>query len=59
MVRLKAASKKHALSIAKISIPYGAIKSLSKTAKIYVKKLFQFLMVRLKDYVEPLIKHSV
>ncbi len=37
-----------------ISIPYGAIKSLANLRKIKWKKLFQFLMVRLKAILESL-----
>jgi len=33
-----------------ISIPYGAIKSVSEGFKEVVKAIFQFLMVRLKEF---------
>ncbi len=35
------------------------LKDLSKTAKIYVKKLFQFLMVRLKASLSPVLQCSL
>ncbi len=38
------------LIIKRISIPYGAIKRDKKINRKKLKNLFQFLMVRLKDY---------
>jgi len=35
-----------------ISIPYGAIKSLRGALNLTQKKRFQFLMVRLKEYLD-------
>ncbi len=48
MVRLKALQDGDWLENYKISIPYGAIKSLKNLLLIKTVKKFQFLMVRLK-----------
>jgi len=42
----------HYNGIGKISIPYGAIKRGGNKRYFALKKLFQFLMVRLKEYLD-------
>ncbi len=52
MVRLKENQEQDAVSRKKISIPYGAIKSLLSKSFEINKIQFQFLMVRLKEKIE-------
>ena len=49
MVRLKGSSFYGQSKYINISIPYGAIKSQQMNLDTYFSKIFQFLMVRLKE----------
>ena len=49
MVRLKGPVAYHVLAAEPISIPYGSIKSADFLSEFNPLRLFQFLMVRLKD----------
>jgi len=57
MVRLKEQRTVSERVFFKISIPYGAIKSLSAYLLTPVTTSFQFLMVRLKVYQLPYLLH--
>jgi len=48
MVRLKASFLVNQIFVNRISIPYGAIKSVMKAFRVALMSTFQFLMVRLK-----------
>ncbi len=50
MVRLKGKCNNYRKITEKISIPYGAIKSLCKKDILDKIEKFQFLMVRLKEF---------